>query len=521
MEYLPALPHFRQWIKGFNFQQLLQPQSDIYGVAQSMTQELVLDKLPEDILHHIHSLLPLQDAAHAACVSHGLLHSWRCYSTLILNTQTLGLTREKLGSDKEIEIQLIDKVDHILNKHCGTVLKTLELDLFPCDSISASDLDRWLQTSVKSGINKLSLVVSTFMEKEYNFPCSILSDDTAARSIQSLHLYGCAFQPTETLGWLARLKNLELCFLKITDEGLGHLLSKSFALEQLEIGYCDEITCLKMPCKLQYLKSLRVESCAIIQLVEINAPKLSSFQYIGTQIEINVTDFAQLKDVELLHTKPFGILSHAYAQLPSIAPNVGSLTLRSHNESFSTPVLPVKLRHLKKMEIQLRRSVLALWSSCDFFCLIPYLDTAPALESFILRVGLAGIEHDSVISVGDDELRRKPECRHHRLRRVMIKGFCSTKSMVEFMRHILESTPSLERLTLDTTVSCRRRFQTWPAIENYPASEVLIQQCRKMCTKDLAKAHRAAEAANRYIAGRVPSAVEYTIMNPCIGCHGC
>lgn len=486
-----------------------------------MTQELVLDKLPEDILNHIHSLLPLQDAARAACVSHGILNSWRCYSTLILNTQTLGLTREKLGSDKEIEIHLIHKVDHILNNHRGIVLKTLKLDLFPCDSISASYLDRWLQTSVKSGINELSLVVSTFMEKDYNFPCSILSDDTAARSIQSLHLYGCAFQPTEKLGWFARLKILQLYFLKITDDGLEHLLLKSFALEQLEIGYCDEITCLKMPCKLQHLKFLRVASCTMIQLVEINAPKLSSFHYEGAQAEINVRDSAQLNDVELLHTKPFGILSYVYAKVPSIAPNIGSLTMLSRNENFSTPVLPFKLLHLKKMEIQLLGSVLALWPSCDFFSLIPYLDAAPALESFILRVDLAGEEHDSIVAVGDEELRRKPECRYHRLRRVMIKGFCSTKSMVEFTRHILESTPSLERLTLDTTISCRRRLQTWPVIEKYPASAVLVQQCWPMSTTDLAKAERAAEAASRYIAGRVPSAVEYTIMKPCIHCHEC
>ena len=138
-----------------------------------------------------------------------------------------------------------------------------------------------------------------------------------------------------------------------------------------------------------------------------------------------------------------------------------------------------------------------------------------------MQVDQAGVEHDSVVSVGDHELRRKPECRHHHLKRVMIRGFCSTKSMVEFTRHILERAPSLERLTLDTTVSCRRRFQTWLAIENYPVSKVTIEKCWPMCITGLDKAHRAMEAASRYIAGRVPSAVEYTILNPCIHCHEC
>lgn len=508
-----------QWFQ--QLKQFLQACQQIYIIsqgAQNMRQDLVLE-LPQDILHHIHSLLPLKDAARAACVSHAFLHSWRCYSTLTLSKETLGLTHEKLGWFKEIEIHLIDKVDRILNNHRGTVLKTLKLDLFICDNISTSYLDRWLQTSVKPGIEEVSLVVSTFMEKDYNFPCSILSDAIAARSIQSLHLHGCTFHPTVTLGWLRRLGTLQLYFLKINDEGLGHLLSKSLALEQLEICCCDEITCFKMPCKLQQLKFLRVARCDIIQLVEINAPKLSSFQYEGTQVEINVIDSTQLKDVELLHDKPFGTLCSAYAKLTTIAPNVRSLALRSRNEEFNMPVLPVKLLHLKKMEITLFRSVSALWPSCDFFSLIPYLDAAPYLESFILRVDQDGVGDDSVVSVGEDELRWKPEYRHHHLKRVMITGFCSTKSLVEFTRHILQHTSSLECLTLDTTIFCRRSFETWHATEKYAASGT--HKCYPMCTTALAKAQRATEAASRYIAGRVPSAVKYTILKPCIHCHKC
>ncbi|XP_044446228.1 uncharacterized protein [Triticum aestivum] len=34
--------------------------------VQNMRQELGLEELPEDIFHHIHSLMPIQDAARAA-----------------------------------------------------------------------------------------------------------------------------------------------------------------------------------------------------------------------------------------------------------------------------------------------------------------------------------------------------------------------------------------------------------------------------------------------------------------------
>jgi hypothetical protein len=36
----------------------------------------------QDIWRHIHSLMPMRDAAQAACVSHAFLRSWRCHPNL-------------------------------------------------------------------------------------------------------------------------------------------------------------------------------------------------------------------------------------------------------------------------------------------------------------------------------------------------------------------------------------------------------------------------------------------------------
>lgn len=108
--------------------------------------------LLQDMLHHIHSLMPVQDAGRAACVSRRFLCSWRCYSNLKLNIQTLGLTGDKSEGS---EIYFINKVDKILNNYSDKEMKvkTLKLDLGPCSSVSASYLDRWLKIAVKSGID--------------------------------------------------------------------------------------------------------------------------------------------------------------------------------------------------------------------------------------------------------------------------------------------------------------------------------------------------------------------------------
>jgi hypothetical protein len=119
--------------------------------------------------------------------------------------------------------------------------------------------------------SKISFVLSSYREKRYSFPCPVLSGEAAASSIQSLYLFGCAFHPTETIGHLRRLKKLDLYCVQITEEGLEHLLSKSVALEQLEIFKCSNIICLTIPCTLQQLKYLKVEWCEVLQAVEINA----------------------------------------------------------------------------------------------------------------------------------------------------------------------------------------------------------------------------------------------------------
>jgi hypothetical protein len=67
------------------------------------------------------------------------------------------------------------------------------------------------------------------------------------------------------------------------------------------------------------------------------------------------------------------------------------------------------------------------------------------------------VEEDALMydHVGDDDkyLRPKLDCRHNRLRQVTITGFSAAKSLVKLTVHILKSTHSLERLTLDTTYS--------------------------------------------------------------------
>ncbi|XBI94159.1 hypothetical protein VPH35_030853 [Triticum aestivum] len=333
--------------------------------------------------------MPVKDAGRVACVSKRFLHSWRCYSNLKLNKQPLGLTGDKFEGS---EIYHINKVDQILNSYSknGMKVKSLQLDLFHCSSVSAFYLDWWLRIALKSGIKELSFSLSRSMKEEDCFPCSVSFGKQAASSIEHLNISKCTFQPMETLGYFERLKSLDLFRVCITEEGLWKLLSKSFSLEQLEIFLCNEIICLKIPCTVQKLNFLIVTSCQKIQVIDISAPNLFTFHYVGFPPEIYIGDSSQLIEVHLSSLYPSRIISYSRAKLPSIASNVERLTLLSNSEDFvlqnvNTPMLLDKLLHLKSLKIVLNGS-----GHCspvyDTFYLASFLDASPALESFILRV---------------------------------------------------------------------------------------------------------------------------------------
>uniref|UniRef100_K3YMX2 At1g61320/AtMIF1 LRR domain-containing protein n=1 Tax=Setaria italica TaxID=4555 RepID=K3YMX2_SETIT len=136
-----------------------------------------------------------------------------------LPENTIGLKKNAYGENFH------HKISHILRNHSGISLKTFKLDY------------------------------SGMCRREYNFPCSLLSDGVR-NSLRYLKLRFCALHPTSELGPFRSLRSLCLFFVSITWEELECLLSNSLALEHLDLTHCKEIIRLKIPCTLQQLTSL-------------------------------------------------------------------------------------------------------------------------------------------------------------------------------------------------------------------------------------------------------------------------
>lgn len=340
--------------------------------------------LPKEIWRHIHSLMPLRDAAKAACVCRAFLCYWRSFPNLTFSNETLGLNEHAHGADEIRDYTC--KVDHIMMNHLGPGMKTLNiLDAPSGNARHRRYLDSWIEKAIAQGIEELTLDLSKHSTvKKYKLTCSILLRGKGS-PIRYLSLAGCAFRPTIGFGCLRSLVTLDLFSVYIKGNELGCLLSNSVALESLTISYCREIDYVKIPC-LQRLTKLLVTCCEKLQAIESKAPNLSSFYFASSHhVHLSLGKVLQVKKLYIDCSRPVG---HSRAELASSVPDLEGVGTHPSAEMRNTSLLSSKFRHLECLSITLRG--LTFSQEIDYFSM-----GSPSLEIFVLDISRRLMEHHS------------------------------------------------------------------------------------------------------------------------------
>uniref|UniRef100_A0A0E0JTJ5 At1g61320/AtMIF1 LRR domain-containing protein n=1 Tax=Oryza punctata TaxID=4537 RepID=A0A0E0JTJ5_ORYPU len=427
--------------------------------------------LPEDIWHHI-PLMPLRDAARAACVSYAFLCNWRCHPNLIFTKETLSLEQNACRKGDKTHI------------------------------------------AITPGIEEITLLLPSKYEGRYSFPLSLLFDGSGS-SIRYIHLMSCTLRPTVGLGCLTSLTKLFLWFVCIIDDEIVSLLSKSFALEDpfLLLKYCSEIIFLTIPCLLERLDCLTVFECSNLQMIRSNAPKVTTFIFSGDPVELSLGESSQVKKLDMSCSDVHDFICYSITKLPYLVPNLINLTLSSVNESINTPTIAAKFLHLKHLEICLDADE-ALPPEYDYLSLVSLHDASPVLETFMLCISYHSFCNDiydePIIQVQQDDMkhecisedashmRQMPEHKHSNLKNVMILGFCTAKSMVELTCHVLENATSLKSITLDTVYDALDEDKIDRC---YTTSTRRTGECAPLTRKMISEAKIGSMAIERYILG--------------------
>lgn len=213
-----------------------------------------------------------------------------------------------------------------MQNHSGIGVKTFRLRT-PFDFyMHPGHLDRWVQAAITPGIREFELRLNMDNKIDYSFLCPLLSGDKGS-SIQSLNLARCAFHSVDTVGCLSSLPRVHLYEVRITGEELSFFLSKSFALEELVLSDCNGTASLKIPWLLSQFKFLHVRRCSRLRMIEGNAPKLFSFEYVGGPIHISLGDSSRVREIQMLTVDEPDMLYYATTRLPFVATNLQSLSV--------------------------------------------------------------------------------------------------------------------------------------------------------------------------------------------------
>uniref|UniRef100_A0A0E0PBF5 At1g61320/AtMIF1 LRR domain-containing protein n=2 Tax=Oryza rufipogon TaxID=4529 RepID=A0A0E0PBF5_ORYRU len=475
------------------------------GSAKRRGPHLTLDRLPRII-----ALLPMQDAARAACASRELLQSWRHYPELKFSAKTLAMD----GQHNCIQGQMdsyIKRIDIALQNCTGGWVKRFRFELQFFHELSAHHINHWLDAAIP-GIEELTLELPRDDKMKYKFPCKLLFEKGC--SIQSLCLYSCAFHPDQGACSFRNLKRVYFSLVHITTEELWIFLYNSLSLEHLELGFCHKIACLKIPCTLQLLNFLRVRRCNMLQII------------------LSLGDSLQLKHVNISIYPWFNLFEYARKQLPTVAPNVETLFLMSANEAgIFYPLIfqpHGRFLHLKYLELVIV-GPRNYGFGYQYTYLVTFLKASPVLETFILHVESAKEPYPLVINPKYLKNHLLPEHCHQSIKHVTVTGFCHTQELVELIFYILENATSLQCLTLDNRirgfekdlVACITQdagtcdYQEW--WKNFGAKEIILHFFRRESyPKSYWDAYCSYVAIRKYIIGRVPSSVELKIYQLCL-----
>uniref|UniRef100_A0ACD5TZT8 Uncharacterized protein n=2 Tax=Avena sativa TaxID=4498 RepID=A0ACD5TZT8_AVESA len=453
--------------------------------------------LPEDIWGHIHSLMPLRDAARTACVSRAFSQSWRSHPNLNFTNKSI------LGSDSNGRgMDLIGTINRVLENHSGINVKTLTLELLDHKNALRRRLDSWLEISMSPGIEEITISLGFHGRATYKFPCRLLSD-RITNSVRCLKLQHCVFCPTAKLGPFRSLAVLRFSKVRITGYRLGCILSNSLALESLELNSCDKLDCLKIPCQLQRLSYLKVFLCQRLYAIEIKAPNLRVF-ILDTEKVTEVSLGVPVK-LKMLYINSPDIAGYTDSRLLSNVPDLESLNLQSWCQVAASPLmLPVKFVHLKEFNLSLTGQGVS--GAYDYFSLASLLDCCPSLENIFLNVSHKCIGHETMSEDPARQRQKMPgqQQQHGNLKSVTILGFCYAKSLVELTCYIVEkAASSLESLTLD--------------IHGTHLVSVSGIVMRPMYEGKFEEAPRTLSAIRTYIQGKIPSTAKLNVLEPCGG----
>lgn len=425
-----------------------------------------LCNLPMDVLSHILSQLPINDAIRTTVLSKKWKYIWRCHTNLTFDPATMRKHYFKTSSgdgfinDKEF----IARVHTVLNQHSGERVEHMEVK-FGLHNKHAAHIDRWVNFAIAAktkelvidlsgghgilSFRNLSYDIHRVREEPYTVPSQLFSTYNGSH-LKHLDLTTVSLRlPADFIGF-PNLKHLTLVDVCMNDEDVQRMLSGCNLLEFFKIAYCRTATRIKISHPLDQLKHLVLDDCPLLQEIELNCSPMT-LVYSGTVVPIVLASSSRLTSISIKFLTAYhDALNYIVTGFPSMLQSLETLTLHyTVHKKTIFPVRPLKftyLRHLR-LELILRGNE---ESETDILNYAYLLEVAPFMQKLELIMFMNCRYRP--YRKKDGKLRRRLPHQHAHLKFVRISGFFGHKIQLELALHILHSSIVLEKMEITPKV---------------------------------------------------------------------
>ncbi|XP_021902278.1 FBD-associated F-box protein At1g61320 [Carica papaya] len=262
--------------------------------------------IPGDIVETIITFFPVKQAARSSLLASRFRNTLKYIKSLIFDKEfARGYHRGAL----------VSIIDQIFRHHEGSKIKSFRLFIYPTESIIPT-IESWIKQAIAKDVEEIELDFSSVST------IPVLSSDwvDSGITLTSLTINNCEFNPhlSELKNWHL-LKNVVLKCVDVNIQFIGALFDCCILLENLEIIHCYSLNIVYINAtKQKWLRVLKFGDCENLVDLEINAPSLKSFYYIGNPIYLKLNNVAKLEDFLLTMnsakhlTQPFKLIGLVY-----------------------------------------------------------------------------------------------------------------------------------------------------------------------------------------------------------------
>nr|XP_009762015.1 PREDICTED: F-box/FBD/LRR-repeat protein At1g13570-like isoform X2 [Nicotiana sylvestris] len=378
----------------------------------------VISNLPDNVIDVILMRLPCKDAVRTSILSKKWRYHWCRLTKLKLDESLWKTKKDKLSPT----VKFTKIIYQILTLHEGPINK-FKLDVV--DSKRCPTIDNFIYFLSRNDIQHL--VLHFPWQKIYKMPSSLFE----CSQLRHLTLHDCSIHPPSAFKGFSSLVSLELCRVTISFELLESLINHCPLLERLVLQVSE-----------------------ILNIIEINAPMLKSFDFTGSISSLC------LKNVPLLTKASLHLYQGSSVEAENFylakffescfALEHVSLYFGDKFDYACADQAPTRLpfdhnrvKHFYVPYMNPRES----YKLSYYLCLIRSFSYLESFETEVLNLHDAGV-------VESLELERFSDVIFNHLKEVKLKIFSGMTHEMQLIKLFLAKSPVLVRVLIDPSYLC-------------------------------------------------------------------